>query len=167
MIHSISEFESIWSHELESTQKILKHLNNRALSQKVNPDGRTLARLGWHIVTTIPEMMSRTGIRIQGVAHDAPVPATAKEIFDAYNKAAISLLDQIKATWKDETLKLEDDMYGQKWKRADTLQALIFHQIHHRAQMTVLMRQAGLEVPGIYGPARQEWAQMGMNPPEV
>ena len=167
MIHTISEFESIWSPELEATQKIFKHLNNRALSQQVNPDGRTLARTAWHIVTTISEMMSKTGLKIEGPVHDAPVPATAKEIFNAYNEAAISVLEQIKATWKDETLYVEDEMYGEKWKRANTLQALIFHQIHHRAQMTVLMRQAGLDVPGIYGPARQEWVQMGMQPPEV
>jgi hypothetical protein len=28
--------------------------------------------------------------------------------------------------------------------------------------MTVLMRQAGLVVPGVYGPAREEWAVYGM-----
>ena len=33
--------------------------------------------------------------------------------------------------------------------------------------MTVLMREAGLDVPGIYGPARQEWAAFGMQPPSV
>ena len=31
--------------------------------------------------------------------------------------------------------------------------------------MTVLMRQAGLKVPGVYGPAREEWAEFGMQPP--
>ena len=41
------------------------------------------------------------------------------------------------------------------------------HQTHHRGQMTVLMRQAGLTVPGVYGPAREEWAAMGMEPPTV
>jgi uncharacterized damage-inducible protein DinB len=30
--------------------------------------------------------------------------------------------------------------------------------------MTVLMRQAGLKVPGIYGPSREEWSQFGMPP---
>jgi uncharacterized damage-inducible protein DinB len=35
------------------------------------------------------------------------------------------------------------------------------HQAHHRGQMTVLMRQAGLTVPGVYGPAREERAQWG------
>jgi uncharacterized damage-inducible protein DinB len=48
-----------------------------------------------------------------------------------------------------------------------TLQILIRHEIHHRAQMTVLMRQAGLKVPGIYGPSRDEWQAMGMTPPEI
>jgi uncharacterized damage-inducible protein DinB len=28
--------------------------------------------------------------------------------------------------------------------------------------MTVLMRQAGLTVPGCYGPAAEEWATMGI-----
>ncbi|MBI2416475.1 MAG: hypothetical protein HYV28_00920 [Ignavibacteriales bacterium] len=28
--------------------------------------------------------------------------------------------------------------------------------------MTVLMRQAGLKVPGAYGPSREEWAAYGM-----
>ena len=48
-----------------------------------------------------------------------------------------------------------------------TLQVLVVHQAHHRGQMTVLMRQAGLEVPGVYGPSRQEWAAYGMQPPAV
>jgi uncharacterized damage-inducible protein DinB len=42
------------------------------------------------------------------------------------------------------------------------LRVLIQHEVHHRGQMTVLMRQAGLEVPGVYGPAREEWAACGM-----
>ena len=37
------------------------------------------------------------------------------------------------------------------------LMTLINHQNHHRGQMTVLMRQAGLTVPGVYGPAKEEW----------
>jgi len=38
------------------------------------------------------------------------------------------------------------------------LQTLVVHQIHHRGQMSVLMRQAGLVPPGIYGPTREEAA---------
>lgn len=167
MLHTIAEFEAIWSPEVEATQKVLKHLTTSSLSQRVDAEGRTLGRLAWHIVTTLAEMMSRTGLALAGPAPDAPVPPTAREIFNAYNEAALSLLDRIRTGWTDASLAVEDDMYGEKWKRAETLRALIFHQIHHRGQMTVLMRQAGVDVPGVYGPARQEWAAYGMPPPEV
>jgi uncharacterized damage-inducible protein DinB len=167
MISGIAEFEYHWSQEVEATQKIFKHLTDKSLSQSVTPDGRTLGRLAWHITTTIPEMMSKTGLTLAGPAPQDPVPVSAKAMFRAYNDAAISLLEQIKSSWTNATLQVEDDMYGQRWKRGYTLTALIFHQIHHRGQMTVLMRQAGLEVPGIYGPARQEWSAWGMQPPAV
>jgi hypothetical protein len=29
------------------------------------------------------------------------------------------------------------------------------------------MRQAGLQVPGVYGPSRHEWTAFGMQPPAV
>ena len=167
MISGIDEFEYHWAQEVEATQKIFKHLTDKSLSQSVTPDGRNLGRLAWHITTTIPEMMSKTGLTLKGPGPEDPVPASAKAIFRAFNDVAISLLEQIKSSWTNATLQVEDDMYGQRWKRGYTLTALIFHQIHHRGQMTVLMRQAGLEVPGIYGPARQEWSAWGMQPPVV
>jgi uncharacterized damage-inducible protein DinB len=62
------------------------------------------------------------------------------------------VLEAVKSQWTDATLDASDAMYGQMWKRGYTLTALIFHQIHHRGQMTVLMRQAGLPVPGFTVP---------------
>jgi uncharacterized damage-inducible protein DinB len=62
---------------------------------------------------------------------------------------------------------IEDDMYGEKWPRGRSAHILIDHQTHHRGQMTVLMRQAGLVVPGIYGPAKEAWAAYGAPAPEV
>ena len=44
---------------------------------------------------------------------------------------------------------------------------VIQHQYYHRGQMTVLMRQAGLTVPDIYGPAKEEWANFGMEAQEM
>ncbi|MBM3789885.1 MAG: hypothetical protein FJW35_05980, partial [Acidobacteria bacterium] len=98
---------------------------------------------------------------------DDPVPPTAREILEGYVQAAASLLMQVESNWRDETLDLEDDMYGERWKRGLTLAILVYHEIHHRGQMTVLMRQAGLQVPGIFGPAKEEWTQYGMPVPEL
>ena len=133
----------------------------------MNAEGRTLARLGWHLAITIPEMMAHTGLSLKGPGEDEPAPASARTIAELYHEAAESLVTQMKAHWKDATLQTADMMYGEKWTKGETLRALIFHQIHHRAQMIVLMRQAGIPVPGIYGPAREEWSKMGMKPPTV
>lgn len=167
MFRTIKDFEFLWSREIESTQKLFKHLTDRSLSTAVNTEGRTLARLAWHVTLMIPEMMTRTGLPLRGPAVNDPIPASAKEILRKYNEAAISLLEQVMELWTDTTLDVKDEMYGEQWSRGETLTALVFHQVHHRGQMTVLMRQAGLEIPGLYGPARQEWGMFGMQPPSL
>lgn len=167
MIASIAEFEQMWTLESNNTRKVFAELTDRSLAQAVTADHRTLGRLAWHITTSVGEMMNRTGLSVSGPAEDAPVPPTAAAIREGYDTAARSLLEQMRTAWTDASLRIEDEMYGQKWARALTLAILVAHQTHHRGQMTVLMRQAGLKVPGFYGPAKEGWAAMGMKPPEV
>jgi len=166
MFRRISDFTAVWSQERESKLKILRALDDRSLAQAVGADHRTLGRLAWHLPTTLGEMLERTGLEIAGPAHESPVPASAADIACAYEAASQAVLDQLKG-WDDATLEVTDDMYGERWARGGTLQALVSHQAHHRGQMTVLMRQAGLRVPGVYGPAREEWGEYGMPAPEV
>jgi len=52
------------------------------------------------------------------------------------------------------------------WKKGKVLSVLVKHQTHHQGQLTVIMRLAGLKVPGVYGPAEEEWANMGMEAQE-
>ena len=59
MIRTIVDFDRLWQSEMEATQKIFKHLTTESLQQVVHPDTRTLGRLSWHIVTSIPEMANR------------------------------------------------------------------------------------------------------------
>ena len=166
MFRRIGDFGRAWQRERDSTLKILSALTDASLAQAVTKDGRTLGRLAWHLATTPGEMMERTGLKVAGPSHDAPPPATATAILSAYETAAKAVASGV-AAWTDATLEVEDEMYGEKWPRGLTLQALVVHQAHHRGQMTVLMRQAGLKVPGVYGPAREEWTAYGMQPPVV
>jgi uncharacterized damage-inducible protein DinB len=167
MYRKIGDFVSAWETESAATQKLLDAIDDKSLEQPVLKGHRTLARIAWHIVTTVSEMMAKTGLVITSVSPDAPVPGKASEIQRAYAAAASELLKQIKANWTDQTLTIEDEMYGEKWPRGKSAQILIDHQTHHRGQLTVLMRQAGLEVPGVYGPSKEEWAGYGAPPPEI
>jgi len=165
MFRRIDDVERVLQSEFDSTRKILAELTDASLGQRVTSDGRSLGFLAWHIAVTIAEMMNRTGLHVDGPEH-GPAPAAAEEIRRAYERASNSLLGQIRGSWTDASLGDERDMYGERWTNGFSLYALIAHQAHHRGQMTVLMRQAGLKVPGVYGPAREEWALMGMPPME-
>ncbi len=166
MYRLIQDFLETWKYERIATIKILRALTDASLQQKVSTPGRSLGFLAWHITTTLGEMGGKAGLSIESPAEDAPVPVKASEIVNSYDQASSSLESYVKANWTDDMLLDQIDMYGEKWTRGATLTSLVSHQIHHRAQMTVLMRQAGLNVPGIYGPSREEWKKIGMTAPE-
>jgi uncharacterized damage-inducible protein DinB len=167
MYSTIDSFLATWAYEAEGTQKLLDSLTDASLGTSAVPDGRTIGRLAWHIAQTIPEMMGHTGLQVTGPGEHEPVPAHAADIASGYRTAAAALVAQLREQWTDASLQQTDIMYGEPWTRAMTLNALVAHQIHHRGQLTILMRIAGLRVHGIYGPAREDWASMGMEPPPV
>jgi len=166
MYRVINDFFEDWKYETESTLKVFKNLTQQSLEQKVTPDGRSLRKLAWHITLGNPQMLTHAGFDIGKFDEDAPPPDKLEDIIKYYEKYSMLVNDVIKASWKDENLTEELDLYGEKWKKGKILSVLLIHQTHHRAQMTVLMRQAGLKVPGIYGPAKEEWAEMGREPEE-
>jgi uncharacterized damage-inducible protein DinB len=163
MFRKVDDFLKTWTYETEATLKILRALTEASLSQPVAPGGRTLGFLAWHCVLTLPEMMKHAGIPVTGPAHDAPQPPLAQMIRE-YEASARVIAEELPKVWTDAMLADMIPMYGEQWPRGAVLSALILHQTHHRAQMTVLMRQAGLRVPGLYGPAREEWAAMNLPP---
>jgi uncharacterized damage-inducible protein DinB len=166
MFRRVEDFVAQWPVESEGTLKILRALTDASLEQRVGPEGRSTGRLAWHITQSIPEMANRMGLALDATGVEAPVPASAAEIVAAYESLSGALLDQVRDGWRDGKLAETSDMYGEQWANGLSLEILIRHQTHHRGQMTVLMRQAGLTVPGVYGPAREEWVAYGMQPQE-
>lgn len=162
MYRKLEDFINDWTIESESTLKVFKNLTDDSLTKKVDENVRTAGRLAWHITTSIGEMAHRTGLNFKTVDENSTIPKTAKEIIDAYRSDSENLLSEVKANWNDESLSVEDNMYGEMWKRGTTLGVIITHQIHHRAQLTIVMRLLGLKVPGVYGPAKEEWVNYGM-----
>ncbi len=161
MFRKVDDFAKAWDYEIEATAKVMNTLTNSSLSQKVSDDGRTLGFVAWHITQTLGEMTALVGLTVEAPEFSDECPSSAAEIGASFETAARSVAAEVKANWTDDTLLLEDEMYGETWSRGMTLFYLIAHQGHHRGQMTVLMRQAGLAVPGIYGPSKEEWAAFG------
>lgn len=166
MYNKLSEFLTEWNHESEATLKIFNKLTDDSLGKKFNENIRTPGRLAWHLVISLCDMVRRSELKFDAIDEDAPVPVAAKDICDKYKRTSDGMINAIKNEWNDELLSEEVNMYGQTWKRGTILSIIVKHQAHHRGQLTVLMRLAGLKVPGIYGPAKEEWANMGMEAQE-
>ena len=165
MFYKISDFQKDWAIESGATLKLFRVLTDESLNQKVYDEGRTLGRLAWHLAASLDRTLVQAGLLAKAVADDAELPpASAKEIADQYENSAKVVIDAVTKNWPDGVLEEEIQMFRNKWKKGEVLTSLVKHQAHHRAQMTVLMRQAGLKVPGIYGPSREEWELMKMPP---
>jgi len=167
MFYKIDDFIKAWNQVSEGTGKIMDELTDGSLGQSIANHHRTLGRIAFHIAQTLGEMMDKTGLKLDGPNEKSALPSSVEEIRNGYKTSAASLTEQVKQNWTDESLLQEDDLYGEKWKRGLTLRILVDHEIHHRGQMTVLMRQAGLKLPGLYGPSKEEWTVYGMKEPEI
>jgi uncharacterized damage-inducible protein DinB len=140
-------------------------MSDSTMGAKAAEGHRNLGHVAWHIVTSIPEMMQRTGLPVSAVDPQSPPPATAGKIAAAYRAVSEELARAVEKNWTDATLEKTDEMYGETWARGRTLAVLMGHETHHRGQMTVLLRIAGARVPGLMGPSKEEWAEYGMQAP--
>ena len=102
MYHTIEEFTNSWESVSTTTAKILNVLTDESLNQAVSEGHRTIGRMAWHIVCTIPEMGDKMGLEFGDFDYESPAPTSAKEICDTYVKIAKTLLDAIKLDWDDD-----------------------------------------------------------------
>ncbi|MGO9410101.1 MAG: DinB family protein [Spirochaetia bacterium] len=160
MYTTISEFVEDWRRESGISLKVLRGLTDASLSQKSDPEANALGRIAYHMAKMIGGTATGLGLQVLAPPREAEPPSSAAQIALEYEKAAQSLIDQATANLTDGKLASEISLFGRTMPLAVALQTLIRHQIHHRGQMSVLMRSAGVVVPGIYGPSREETAAL-------
>lgn len=70
MYKHIKDFAATWQNETEATMRTLEMLTDESLGQQITSDHRTLGRVAWHLVQTLHEMPSRTGLSFEGPGED-------------------------------------------------------------------------------------------------
>ena len=156
MFRNVDDFQQSWKSECNSTLRIFGALSDKSLEQSVRPDGYTLGWLARHITGAAAGLPAHAGLLPTPTG--APAMTTVAEIIAAYEHNVKLVADAVTEKWSDAQLGEEIPMFGRKFRRGAALAFLISHQAHHRAQMTVLMHQAGLKVPGVYGPSEDDKA---------
>ena len=156
MFTRIDDFSSTWTRESTQTARVLAELTDASLGQRIAQGYRSLGDLAWHVVVSPRTIMRHAALEFDAPDKTVPAPDRAAELHSTYVDVAKSFLEAVRQTWSDGALLGTIDFYGREVTRGTALSVLLHHEIHHRGQMTVLMRQAGLRVPGVYGPAREE-----------
>jgi uncharacterized damage-inducible protein DinB len=167
MFLTLKHFLKSWEYEACATHKLINNLTDESLKQEITSQSWNLGRIAWHTVASIYIIAANTNLVFQAPSKDWPVPTSAKFIAESYMQTNEAFVQAITTQWKDQTLEELITFLGKEIPNGSLLMFLIQHQSHHRGQMTVLMRQAGLTVPGIYGPSKEEWANFGMEPPKI
>lgn len=163
MFHTIHDFTAEWKKETEITGRVLDALTDESLKQEIASGYRTLGQLAWHLVWSLG-YMTQMGLAFAGPEGEELAPASAAKIANEYRRVSQAMLQAMESQWTDAMLAQGKEVQGGSWTNGYSLHFLIQHEVHHRGQLTILMRQAGLNVPGVYGPTRDEWIAQGKKP---
>lgn len=148
------DFINQYRMEANTTIACLKELTDESLDQAVSELDRTLGEIAWHIVQSVGGFADKAGVKVEGATFGAPQPETISEMVEAAETIYNNTLSAYDASLTDESLIEMIDFFGATMPKGHLLYSMIAHQAHHRGQMTVLMRQANLRIPPIYGPSR-------------
>ena len=164
MYRTITDFKNVWQSETEATLKCFRTLTDASLGYRSPAFPRGLGRLAQHIAEAPSAVMTSSGLPVDGPARGQTATSTAQLIKD-YQSSTGAVLNEV-SKWTDADLQTPVTFFaaGRQMQKGSLLNTIITHQAHHRGQLTVLMREAGVPPPGVYGPTIEEWQAMGKEP---
>lgn len=156
MYRVVNDFIADWSVASEGTLRVLHSLSDEKLDQAIVEGHSTLAWLGWHIATSPAFFAGLVGLDVKSAIEEKKEQIKVIDIVETYKKMVEAVKSEAKSNLTDEKLVEKIESFAGETTRGALLRGLIEHQTHHRGQMTVLLRQAGLPVPGVMGPTIEE-----------
>lgn len=159
-------FLAEFDHEMAATRKVLERVPDEKFSFQPHPKSFTIGALMTHIVQipgwgSTAMSMDEFDLEPGGKKYEPPPNFTkATEVLTAFDKAVGECRS---------AMEKDDRYYLSEWKMAKNGKVVLAmpriavmrsfvlnHLYHHRGQMTVYLRLAGLSVPEVYGPTADE-----------
>ncbi|HEU4884343.1 MAG TPA: DinB family protein [Longimicrobium sp.] len=151
------------NHELGTTRKLLERVPEAHLDWKPHEKSMTLGGLALH-VATIPfwarRVLEADFFDLMTATRNPP-PTTLQEILDAFEertggmRQALDAADDASLTQPWQLRRGEQVL--QTMPRLAVIRTMcINHMIHHRAQLSVYLRQLDVPLPPMYGPTADE-----------
>ncbi|MCP1143275.1 DinB family protein [Lysinibacillus endophyticus] len=155
MYRKVEDFIHEWEHNSSGTLSIIEAISDEKKHQAIVEDHSTLEWLSWHLTTAPVFFLGQTGLSLNMDLNPKNIPTTIEEIKSTYQTMKKNVRKVVEENFKDETLVNKVNMLGNETPIGAVLRMMVDHQTHHRAQMQVLLRQAGLPVPGVMGPTKE------------
>jgi hypothetical protein len=151
-------FLKFWANEAPITRKVLSRIPEGS-TYRPDPKSRPAREIGWQIVCE--EIALVKGLEAGQLEwKDFGVPATMKEVLDAYDEHQSSALARLQAIdpalWDQEVPFVYGGQELMRHTRYAHAWGFLFDIIHHRGQITTYLRAMGSTVPQVYGPTADE-----------
>src|SRR5688572_5810184 len=158
-MNPVEIFFAAWDREAQKTIEVLKMLPAGQYDFRPDAAGRSIGELAWHLA----ELDAYISFAISNGTFNQELkppnilrPRTIEELAPGYERIHKEARERLASlTVADLEKKLE--FFGSN----STVSALLWdnmlaHSIHHRGQLSLLVRLAGGAVPSLFGPTREE-----------
>lgn len=140
--------------EQKTTRKVIAAIPDQKLDYKHDPKVRTALELADHIVASELWFLNSIADGRFDWKEPAPLKSTA-EILAKYDKEFKPALERAKKCSGEHLVKITD-FFGMKMPTFSFIQFCQDHTVHHRGQLSTLLRPMGGKVPDIYGGSADE-----------
>jgi uncharacterized damage-inducible protein DinB len=159
MSTELDRFIEIWEREAAKTETLLAALPRDGYEFRPDPEGRSLGELAWHLVEA--EGYGALGIERGEFARDVRPegmtrPRTVEELAPGFARIHADALARVRKLTAEDLDRPIVFFNGQAMPVRDILMDFILlHNVHHRAQLSMMVRGAGGQPTSLFGPTRE------------
>lgn len=152
-----------WDHEMRNTRRVLERIHDEKASFRPHERSWSMIELATHLAR-LPlwavGALTTDELDLDGTPRGDAFESAA-EMLTAFERNAQAARDAIAASTDEQlrspwSLKRSGQVLFTMPKTSVLRGFVMNHMIHHRGQLTVYLRLAGLKVPGIYGESADE-----------
>src|SRR4030095_2856514 len=158
-MNPIETFFAVWDREAQKTVEMLKMLPAGQYDFRPDSAGRSLGELAWHLAEL--DGYISFGIADGKFSQDAKPPnilrpRTIEALAPGYERIHKEARERL-ASLTPADLERKLEFFGSTQTVSSLLwDFMLLHFMHHRGQLSLLVRLAGGVVPALFGPTREQ-----------
>src|SRR5262245_62109928 len=155
LMNPVENFFAVWDREAQKTAEMLKMLPAGQYDFRPDASGRSLGELAWHLaeLDAYISMVVATGtFSEEAKPPNIKRPMTIEELAPGYERIHKEARERLASLSASDLEKGVQFFGSTRTVSALLWDALLLHLMHHRGQLSLLVRLAGGIVPAMFGP---------------